>query len=124
HLVHLPFWWLRPTVKLQKLALLARSFERPGYLEHFLATELWNHDNVDLPRGAFRSWIGELYQRDALVHGELVVDGRAIDPRTIACPVLVISAASDSITPPACAEALADLCPATTLRLDTGHIGV
>jgi polyhydroxyalkanoate synthase len=123
-LVHLPFWWLRPTTKLQKLVQLARGFERPGFLETFLATEIWNHDNVDLPRGAFRSWIGELYQRDALVQGQLVVDGLAIDPRTIACPVLAISAASDAIAPPEAAEALGELCSATTLRLDTGHVGV
>ena len=120
-LVHMPFWYLHPTVKLRKLVSLAKSFERPGYLEHFLASETWNHDNVDLPRGLFRSWIGELYQRNALVGGELVVGGRTIDLSEIRCPALVISGASDTITPPAAAEALPG---ATILRLDAGHVGV
>ncbi len=39
-------------------------------------------------------------------------------------PVLAISAATDAIAPPEAAEALGQLCGATTLRLDTGHVGV
>jgi polyhydroxyalkanoate synthase len=123
-LLHLPFWWLRPTTKLQKLVQLARAFERPGYVSTFVATEVWNHDNVDLARGVFRSWIGDLYQRDALVHGQLVVDGATIDPRAITCPLLAISGAGDTIAPPEAAEALVELCGATPLRLDSGHVGV
>ena len=109
-LVHLPFWYLHPTVKLRKLVTLARSFERPGYLAHFFAAETWNHDNVDLPRGVFRSWIG-LYQ-----HAEVMSELSEIH-----CPKLVISGASDNITPPAAAEALPG---ARILRLDAGHVGV
>ncbi|HEX5058890.1 MAG TPA: alpha/beta fold hydrolase [Kofleriaceae bacterium] len=120
-LVHMPFWYLHPTVKLRKLVQLARSFEKPGYLDHFLATETWNHDNVDVPRGVFRSWIGELYQRNALLAGEVVIGGRAASLDAIRCPKLVISGASDTITPPASAEALPG---ARILRLDAGHVGV
>ena len=109
-LVHLPFWYLHPTVKMRKLVVLARSFERPGYLEHFFATETWNHDNVDLARGVFRSWLG-LYQNSEII-SELA---------NIRCPKLVISGASDNITPPACAEALQG---ARILRVDAGHVGV
>jgi len=123
-LIHVPFWYLHPTVKLRKLVQLAKSFDRSGYLDHFFAAETWNHDNVDMPRGLFRSWIGELYQRNALVSGELVVGGRAIDLddlRAQRCPMLVISGASDTITPPDAAEALPG---ARILRLDAGHVGV
>ena len=120
-LVHIPFWYLHPTVKLRKLVQLATSFERPGYLDHFFAAETWNHDNVDLPRGVFCSWIADLYQRNALVGGELVVGGRTVELADLRCPTLVISGASDTITPPACAEALP---AARILRLDAGHVGV
>jgi poly[(R)-3-hydroxyalkanoate] polymerase subunit PhaC len=120
-LVHLPFWYLHPTVKLRKLVQLARAFERPGYLDQFFASETWNHDNVDVPRGIFCSWIAELYQKNALVSGELVVGGRTIELSDIRCPKLAITGASDAITPPAAAEALP---AARILRLDAGHIGV
>jgi polyhydroxyalkanoate synthase len=126
-LVHLPFWWLRPTIKLHKMTLIARSFERPGYIDQFLATEVWNHDNVDLSIGVFRSWVGDLYQNNDLMHGKMIVDGEAIHPRHIRCPVLVISGASDNIAPPQAAEGLVELCEpgaVRLLRLDSGHVGV
>ncbi|MGE0547179.1 MAG: alpha/beta fold hydrolase [Kofleriaceae bacterium] len=126
-LVHAPFWWLRPSIKLHKLALLARAFERPSYVEQFLATEVWNHDNVELSRGVFRSWVGELYQRNALVNGTMVVGGEAVHPDRIACPVLVVSGTADTIVPPEAAEGLAEHCRpgvARVLRVDSGHVGV
>ncbi|MGE0871461.1 MAG: alpha/beta fold hydrolase [Kofleriaceae bacterium] len=126
-LVHAPFWWLRPSIKLHKLALLARAFERPNYVEQFLATEVWNHDNVELSRGVFRSWVGELYQRNALVNGTMVVGGEAVHPSRIACPVLIVSGTGDTIVPPEAAEGLAELCApgvARVLRVESGHVGV
>ena len=110
-LVHAPFWYLDPTVQLRKLTSLARGFARPGYLTHFLATETWSNDNVDMPRGVFRSWIRDLYQRNDFA-GEL---------DAIRCPTLAISGSSDTITPPACVEALPG---ARIIRLDAGHVGV
>ncbi len=126
-LVHLPFWWLRPTVKTRKLVGLVRSSPTPEAIERFLAAEIWNQDHVDMTRGVFRSWIGELYQRDALVHGEFVVGGRPVDLAAIACPLLVVTGTSDAIAPPASADALASLAGSPSkrcLRIETGHVGV
>jgi polyhydroxyalkanoate synthase len=111
-LVHLPFWWLRPTIKARKLIILAKSFEHPGALNHFLATEVWNFDNVDLTRGVFRSWAGDLYQRDALAKGQLRVDGQAVELSKLVAPTLAISGGDDKIVPPEAVEALVDLCGA------------
>lgn len=108
-IIHLPFWWLRPTIKTKKLVQLSRSFQRPGFLNHFLATEVWNFDNVDLSRGVFRSWAGDLYQRNALVAGQMEVEGARIDLGNIRCPVLAISGSEDKIVPPEAAEALVEL---------------
>jgi polyhydroxyalkanoate synthase len=126
-LVHLPFWWLNPGVKMDKLATLARGFERPGFLECFLALEVWNHDNVDLGSGVFRSWAGDLYQDDALVNGRLRVDGEPLDLARVACPLLVVSGSRDDITPPEACEALADRARSRFFRVnrvDAGHAGV
>ncbi len=126
-LVHLPFWSLRPTIKTSKLVRLARSFTRPGYLERFLALEIWNHDNVDMARGVFRSWAGDLYQDNALARGQVIIDGELAAPARITCPVLAISGSRDTITPPESVEALVDLAgseSATVLRLDGSHTGL
>lgn len=126
-IVHLPFWGLRPTIKAQKLTVLARNTSDAGQLERFLASEVWNHDNVGMGRGVFRSWIGKFYQDDALVAGKLVVNRRRVNLEGVRCPSLVISGSYDAIVPSASAEALTELCPAGTaraLRVKTSHVGV
>jgi polyhydroxyalkanoate synthase len=126
-LVHLPFWWLRPTIKTRRLTGLARRFREEGALEQFLAGELWNHDHMDMSRGVFRSWIGELYQRDALAGGAFEVAGEPVALERITQPTLVISGEHDVITPPAAAEALLERVRAPSaraLRPMTGHVGL
>jgi polyhydroxyalkanoate synthase subunit PhaC len=123
-LVHMPFWWLRPSIKTRKLVQLARGFRQPGYLRYFYAAELWNYDHTDVPRGVFRSWVRDLYQRDDLIARRFVVEGEAVDLRQIACPLLVISGAIDAIVPPESAEALGDQVTSPyrrTLRVSNGH---
>ena len=126
-LVHLPFWWLRPSIKTRKLTGLARSFRKDGVLEQFLASELWNSDHMDMSRGVFRTWTGDLYQKDLLERGLMVVAGEAVHLERIAQPLLVISGDYDPITPPSAAEPLGDLSSsqaATLLRVRSGHVGV
>jgi polyhydroxyalkanoate synthase len=121
-LVHLPFWGLRPTIKLKKLLALQRDFGRPGALDRFLASEVWNHDSVDVGAGVFRTWVGDLYQRDALATGEL-----GVELRTLRCPVLTVAADGDDITPAPSAEALLELSRSRaprSLRLPGGHVGL
>ena len=126
-LVHLPFWWLRPSIKTRKLTRLARSFHTEGALEQFFASELWNSDHMDMSRGVFRTWTGDLYQRDALERGAMVVGGEAVDLARIDQPLLVVSGDYDPITPPGAAEPLAELSSsqaAKLLRVRSGHVGV
>ncbi len=126
-LVHLPFWWLRPSIKTQKYSRLIKSRHKPGYLERFLAADVWNHDNVDMARGVFRSWTHDLYQEDRLVGGSLTVGGEAVDLAAIRCPVAVVTGEYDSITPAPACEALTGLTQSAwqrSLRARASHIGV
>ncbi len=126
-LVHLPFWWLRPSIKTQKMSRLIKSAGREGYIDRFLAAEIWNHDNMDMARGVFRSWAGDLYQQDALANGQFIVDGEAVDLTRITMPLAVISAEHDAITPAPACEALTDLAGAESvqvLRAKASHTGV
>lgn len=124
-LVHLPFWWLRPTAPQRKLVDLVRGFGRRGLVESFLAIELWGRDHADLPRGAFRGWVGDLYQRDLLVRGGFAVGGKAVSLARIRVPLLVVSGEADPVVPPASAESL--LAESSSkrkraLRLPGGHV--
>ncbi|MEO2109005.1 MAG: alpha/beta fold hydrolase, partial [Actinomycetota bacterium] len=85
--VHAPFWALRPTVNIQKLCQLVSRWQQDGYLERFLAVELWNNDNVDLGSKLYEQWGEALYSNNALWTGELA------DLGAITCPTLAVAAA-------------------------------
>jgi polyhydroxyalkanoate synthase len=120
-LINLPFYMLDPMLKWRKLVELARHVDDPRHLAYFLAVETWSHDSIDMPRGLVRSWIAELYQRNAFVRGQLVVDGEPVSPAALRCPTLAITGKSDTLAPPACSEGLPDT---RVIVLDAGHIGV
>jgi polyhydroxyalkanoate synthase len=120
-MINLPFYLLDPMVKWRKLVELAKHVDDPRHLAYFLAVETWSHDSIDMPRGLVRSWIAELYQRNALVRGQLVVDGSAVSLSAIRCPALAVTGKTDTLAPPACSEGLPD---ARMIILDAGHIGV
>ncbi len=116
--VHAPFWALRPTVNLLKLTQLVRRWRQDGYLERFLAVELWNNDNVDFASPLYQSWGDRIYRDNALWTGELA------KLEDIRCPVLAVAAVGDGIVPAACTLALADRVPdGTAVQVPSGHVG-
>jgi len=73
--------------------LLADAY-RPFDLLH------WNADVTNLPADWHRRYLADFYRDNKLVKGELMVDGVAIDLRTIATPVYVQAGREDHIAPP------------------------
>ncbi len=99
----------------------------PHALATFLAMEKWLADRPDLPGAMARSWLVELYHRNALVAGAFTLDGRRVELGRIAVPVLNVFATEDHIIPPPCSRALGrfvDPQRYEELALPTGHIGV
>lgn len=103
----------------------------PRALATFLAMEKWLADRPDLPGALARSWLIELYHRNALVEGRFAPGGAPggapVDLRRIAVPVLNIFATGDHIIPPPCSRALGRLVDPRLyeeLALPTGHVGV
>ena len=45
------------------------------FLESFLATERWGHDNVSFPGACYVQYIEELYRRNRLITGGFAVAG-------------------------------------------------
>ncbi|MBM4345097.1 MAG: alpha/beta fold hydrolase [Deltaproteobacteria bacterium] len=117
---------LRPTLQWAKWVGLADRFDDDLAVDAFAALETWANDNVAFPAAAYTTYIGELYQRNALVQGRHVVSGRRVDLGAIRCPTLVVTANRDTICPPRAAEALLDCCGAKkklVVQVAGGHVG-
>lgn len=125
----LGFIALKPEAEVRKqLALLSR-LDDSEHLERHRAFEDWFKWTQPMS-GAFYLWIVErLFRDNALVRGDLVVDGRAVALGDIGCPLYLLAGADDHITPPAQLFALADhvATPAadvTAATASAGHLGL
>lgn len=93
--------------------------------DFYAALEFWSWDNIAFPGRAYQKYIGDLYQKNKLVHGELVVGASHVDLKNIKCPILIFTADKDHIVPVASANALADFGDAaqvTTVTVRGGHV--
>lgn len=120
------FTALRPTLQVGKWVGLADRFADDIAVEAFAAMELWANDNLAFPAAAYATYIGELYQQNALVAGKHAAMGQRIDLGRIHCPTLVVTASRDTICPPAAANALLDAVGSAekrALQVPGGHVG-
>jgi polyhydroxyalkanoate synthase len=120
------FQMLRPTATLSKWVTVLDKGWDPAFREGYEALEAWAGDNIPFPAAAYRTYIEELYQRNALVQGRHHALGKRVDLKAISCPVMTITASRDSICPPAAALGLAAACGASQtqhLEVPGGHVG-
>ena len=120
------FTSLRPTMQIAKWVGFAHRARDPAARESFAALEAWAGDNVPFPGAAYETYIGDLYQKNALVHGTHRVGGRRVDLGQICCPVMTIVAERDEICPPPAATALNDFVGSenkTVVSVPGGHVG-
>jgi polyhydroxyalkanoate synthase len=117
---------LRPTLQIAKwVGFLDRAHD-PRAREAFEALDEWAGDNIAFPAEAYRTYIRELYQQNALVQGTHHVRGRRVDLGAIHCPVLTVAAERDTICPVAAARALNDHAGSDDTELlvvPGGHVG-
>lgn len=96
-------------------------------LRNFLRMEKWIFDSPDQAGEAYREFIRQFYQQNALVRGEVRIGGRLVDLGRIVIPVLNVYALSDHLVPPASSIALRDCIGSEdyeTLEFPGGHIGL
>jgi polyhydroxyalkanoate synthase len=120
------FTALRPTLALSKLVSAPDLAGDAAAKLAFDALEAWASDTIDFPGEAYRTYIADLYQRNALVAGTHVVAGRPVRLADIRCPTLVIVAERDEICPPEAARALLDHVATTDTTVHAvpgGHVG-
>lgn len=110
---------LRPTMQLAKWIGYLDRMHEPGARESFATLEAWAGDNIAFPGAAYRRYIQDLYQDNALLAGTHRVNGKRVDLGALRCPRLSIVAERDSICPPPAATALGG----DVLRVPGGHVG-
>ncbi len=96
-------------------------------MENWLAMNKWVNDGPPFPGAAFRQWIGEFYQQNKLVKGEIKLRGRRVDLSNIKVPLLNIAGTKDHICALPQAEATMGLIGSEDKEffvLDAGHVGL
>jgi polyhydroxyalkanoate synthase len=121
------FDMLKPMMKAQKQQSLANSLEDKDKLMNFLRMEKWIGESPDQTGECFRQFMKDLYQKNKLIKGELVVGGKKVNLKNLTAPLLNIYATEDHLVPPAATIPLNDYVGSTDKELYSfkgGHIGV
>jgi polyhydroxyalkanoate synthase len=113
-----------PLVAVRKFSQFATLAEGPRAAQ-FVAVEDWLNDGVPLALPVARECLAGWYGEDTPGRGIWRIAGRAVLPRRVAQPALVVVPGQDRIVPPKSAEALiAQLPAAERLGPALGHIGM
>jgi len=116
---------LDPLLGLRKFSRFAAMPSDSDGARSFVALEDWLNDGVPLALRVALECLGDWYGRDTPGRGEWRVAGRAVLPKNVAQPALVMVPAQDRIVPPLSAAALADELPhAERFTPTLGHIGM
>lgn len=121
------FQLLDPVGNAGKWRLLSeRGRDDPEFVARFVAKESWLSDPIPMTARALRGVVDDLYRRNALARGELVLRGAPVRLEDGRAPVLNLIARKDTIVPPAASRPLAELWggPVETREFSGGHIGV
>jgi poly(3-hydroxyalkanoate) synthetase len=120
---------IKPENEVAKQLQLLNRIRDDEHVARHRAFEDWFKHTQDIP-GDFYLWIVErLFRDNALIRGELEIEGRRVDLAEIRCPLNLLAGATDHITPPAQVFALAGAVstPAADIAERTtngGHLGL
>ena len=127
HLMGVGFKLLRPLGDAAAISALWFNLARNDYVTMYKAMNRWANDFIPMPGRFFIQLAQDIYAKNRLARGELVVGGQRVDPSKIVQPLLVIAAKQDHIVPPLSARALLDLVSSEDkeyVELPGGHISV
>jgi polyhydroxyalkanoate synthase len=82
---------------------LISLYERAGnenFIKSFKLLRKWLNDGILFPGEAYRQWIGDFYQKNKLIKGEMVIRGQKVNLKNIKANVLNLAGQHDLIAPP------------------------
>jgi polyhydroxyalkanoate synthase len=110
-----------------KYTILFDNLEDKTAVENFGRMERWVRDGVDVAGEAYRQFIEEIYQKNALYRNELVLDGDPVDIGNLTMPVLQIIGSFDHLIPPESSKPFTEGIPSADTDIyefPTGHVGM
>ncbi len=111
----------------QKYLDMIDTLDDPVKAKSFMRMEKWIFDSPDQVGEAFREFIKQFYQDNALIKGEVMIGEHNVDLENITMPVLNIYASEDHLVPSASSKALERYVGTkdyTALEFPGGHIGI
>ena len=111
----------------QKYLDMVNILEDEDNALNFMRMEKWIFDSPDQAGEAFKQFIGQFYQKNKLIKGEVMIGDQQIDLKNITVPVLNIFATADHLVPVASSKALEKYVGTndyTALEFPGGHIGI
>jgi len=118
---------LRPFMKIGKYLDVLDTMADREKIENFLRMEQWIVDSPAQAGECYRQFVKDLYQKNLLVNGGMMVGEKVVDMKNITMPLLNIYASDDHIVPPSATKPLNDLVNSADKELYAfkgGHIGV
>jgi polyhydroxyalkanoate synthase len=103
------------------------QMDDPDKVSATFALERWLNDNIPVAGETFRTFVKNLYQRNELVRGELLVGPRRVDLSRITCPLLLLTASNDHLVAPASTEGIRRHVGSHDLKsmaIGAGHVGL
>lgn len=115
---------LDPESTIDKFARFA-AMENDAEEALFVAVEDWVNNGVDLPAAIAGTCLNNWYEGNEPARGAWVVAGKSVRAADVSCPVMLVAAKGDKITPPESALAFAaGRENVQTLVCETGHVGL
>jgi len=96
-------------------------------LENFLRMEHWINDSPDQPGETVRQFVRDMYQRNALIKGEVQIGDRKVDLANLTMPIYNVYASLDHLVPPDGSKILGKLAKSrdySEMSFKGGHIGI
>ncbi|MFB6160999.1 MAG: class III poly(R)-hydroxyalkanoic acid synthase subunit PhaC [Haloferacaceae archaeon] len=106
---------------------LYENLDDEEFVENFARMERWLSDGIDVAGAAYREFLAEVYQANALYEGDLELGGERVDLDALDMPVLQVVGEYDHLIPPGASLPFNDAVSSddvTTMELPTGHIGL
>ena len=117
---------IKPTDDLNRYATLLQNLWNDESMAAFQAMGQWAKDQVPFPGGTFRQAY-QMMRENAFVNDTMRLRGKHVHLADIRCPLLVVLAERDHISPAPSVAPLADLVGSAdveVLRLPAGHVGM
>jgi polyhydroxyalkanoate synthase len=122
------FLFVKPVQNLiEKRISLYENLTDAAFVTNYFALECWVNDNIPVAGEAFREFVKKLYQQNELVRGEFHLGEDRVDLAQIACPLLLLTAESDHLVPPASTEGIRPHVGSQdveVIKIAAGHVGL